>query len=333
MDIELIGKPYTHHAVHSGYHQLAARMNRESVWKVPSETGLRIGDIRRYLNGWYGIEQALQERGLAETSWGRSLDLVHFIYGESDFRVFGVQRQHRPRVIASYHQPEAVLRHTGIDEEVIRSLDAIVIMSESQRPFFERMHGNAIYRVLHGIDLEFFSPGELGQSEDFRILTVGQWLRDFDLYFRVAVKAATMGLPLQFRLVSRPLPIPKALIPSNCTLLTGLSDVELRDEYRKAALLFLPLLEATANNSLLEAIACGVPYVVSDVGGVREYVDETGGLLLKEEDEATWLEALMSLGQTGRKREAHSHAARALALRHDWTVAANAMDALYNSIA
>ncbi len=61
------GKPYMQHAEHSGYYQLAPKMGREVVRNLPSETGPRIGEVRRYLNGWYRVEQALQEYGLAES--------------------------------------------------------------------------------------------------------------------------------------------------------------------------------------------------------------------------------------------------------------------------
>jgi glycosyltransferase involved in cell wall biosynthesis len=45
--------------------------------------------------------------------------------------------------------------------------------------------------------------------------------------------------------------------------------------YNDSRLLFLPLIDATANNSLLEASACGVPVITSDLPAVREYTDDS----------------------------------------------------------
>jgi glycosyltransferase involved in cell wall biosynthesis len=51
------------------------------------------------------------------------------------------------------------------------------------------------------------------------------------------------------------------------------ADDELRELYRRASALLLPLRDAVANNSILEAIACGLPVVTTDVGAVREYLE------------------------------------------------------------
>jgi glycosyltransferase involved in cell wall biosynthesis len=45
--------------------------------------------------------------------------------------------------------------------------------------------------------------------------------------------------------------------------------------YNDSRLLFLPLIDATANNSLLEAAACGVPIITSNLPSVKEYTDDS----------------------------------------------------------
>ncbi len=61
-------------------------------------------------------------------------------------------------------------------------------------------------------------------------------------------------------------------------IFSGIDDSQLRDKYRTASLAVLPLQDCTANNSALEAMSCGLPIVVSDIGGIRDYVTEDFGV-------------------------------------------------------
>lgn len=54
--------------------------------------------------------------------------------------------------------------------------------------------------------------------------------------------------------------------------------------YWKATVLFQPLIDATANNAVVEAMSCGVPVVATDVGGLSQYIDQTRGILCKDGD-------------------------------------------------
>ena len=58
------------------------------------------------------------------------------------------------------------------------------------------------------------------------------------------------------------------------TMLPRLSDEEVREEYRQADLLCMPMLDSAANNVFLESMACGTPVMTNRVGGVPEYVAE-----------------------------------------------------------
>lgn len=52
-----------------------------------------------------------------------------------------------------------------------------------------------------------------------------------------------------------------------------ISNEQLLYLYNNSRLLFLPLKDSTANNSLLEALACGVPVVATDLPGIKDYTN------------------------------------------------------------
>jgi len=85
-------------------------------------------------------------------------------------------------------------------------------------------------------------------------------------------------------------------------LVGTVSNKNIIDYYRKADISLMPSMEEGFPRVLLEAMAMGVPYVASDVGGVREISSETACRFLVKPSDAEMfahkLEALMSEKET-----------------------------------
>lgn len=99
--------------------------------------------------------------------------------------------------------------------------------------------------------------------------------------------------------------------------------------YRSADVLFLPVTNATANNSILEALACGTPVISTLVGGIPDYVDDESGWLLPVGDVAGHVNLIASLHGNRELARKRRQAARIQALKFDWRLVAEQMIALY----
>ena len=135
--------------------------------------------------------------------------------------------------------------------------------------------------IPHGIDTDQFRPSEDTNTQDqrLRLLIVGEHMRDWATMHAMADFCAARRLPVEF----------DAVIPgyarahftgcANVRLHTGVPEGTLIALYQRADALLLPVTGATANNSLLEALACGTPAITTNVGGMTDYVDDASGWL------------------------------------------------------
>jgi glycosyltransferase involved in cell wall biosynthesis len=100
------------------------------------------------------------------------------------------------------------------------------------------------------------------------------------------------------------------------------ADIEpetLRDLYQQSTLLFLPLIDAVANNSIVEAMASGLPVVTTDVGGVADYVPKAAGELCPPDDVFSHARAILSWLGNRKRLENAAGVSRAFAKEHlDW---------------
>jgi glycosyltransferase involved in cell wall biosynthesis len=122
------------------------------------------------------------------------------------------------------------------------------------------------------------------------------------------------------RLIAPRFLLPPGLNLGLVELVTELSDEQLLEEYRRAWVVLLPLVDATANNALLESMACGVPVVVSDVGGIRDYAGLECGALCLPRDAQAHGAATIELLLDSPRRAAAGQAARTRAEICAWPI-------------
>ena len=97
-----------------------------------------------------------------------------------------------------------------------------------------------------------------------------------------------------------------------------MDDNALRGLYRKATLLLLPMQHATANNALLEGIACGLPVVATRLPGLAAHVPGREAILVEGNTVDGFVEAILKVVRDDGYRQQMAKAARRRALELDW---------------
>ncbi|HEY1434709.1 MAG TPA: glycosyltransferase family 4 protein [Thermoanaerobaculia bacterium] len=182
-------------------------------------------------------------------------------------------------------------------------------------------------RVIHpGIDPNFFSPAPARESGPvLRLVVVGSLLW---------VKGATYALEALRRLVDRGLRVELSIVgdgPARQRVLYAIDDLGLRDHVvllgvlppiavrdrlQQSDVFVLPSLSEGFCNAAVEAMACGLPVVMTNCGGVREGVtDGVEGFIVPVRDPDAMAAAIERLAADEALRERMGRAGRARVLR------------------
>jgi glycogen(starch) synthase len=109
----------------------------------------------------------------------------------------------------------------------------------------------------------------------------------------------------------------------------SLSDDELRSAYQRSSVALFALTDATASNAVLEALASGLPIAATDVGGIRDYLDDESAVLCPVGDGRALGDAIGVLLADPAEAERRARAARERSLRFDYRFVARELAKVY----
>ena len=292
---------------------------------------------RYYGSEWNALVPWLDERRLLREIRREAPRIVHFLWAEfAHPKRAPAYHREGARLVGTFHasarkQPD-VIRNRAVFEV----FDAITLMSASQKPFFvERgMREDRIHVILHGVDTDFFKPGQDARGKDgepLRALLVGKTERDHDFAAAVMKRAPRGVVELTVCTSREHAKLYYQDVP-NVRLASWLSDEELREAYQRADLLFMPVHDCAANNAVLEAMACGTPVMANRVGGITEYVSEEAGILMDGKKTDDWIDALRSYVNERTQLRRKGDAARSQAVALSWRKVAISYHGLYERL-
>lgn len=300
-----------------------------AAWLTPFREAVRSG-IRHGRMPWYKLSDLSAEANALEDCLADGIDVVHFLDGEhcGQFlpRLANNGRLPRLRTVATFHQPPAWARDL-VNRQLLREFDAVVLVSPSQQSFFrEHVPADKLHVILHGVDTTFFRPASTpsNQTKQISCITSGHWLRDWEAFKGVArlMSDVTFIVVADLRFDNLP----------NVVTYSGVSDDALADLYRSADILFMPLVESTANNGLLEGMASGLPVVATDLEALRAYLPEMEASLVEAGAVGKYAESIRRLQHDIDLRHEMGRQARSRAEQLDWRIVVHRYEEVYAKV-
>jgi D-inositol-3-phosphate glycosyltransferase len=226
--------------------------------------------------------------------------------------------------LADGDRPEPTARAIG-EAQVVATADRLIASTDDEARQLIDLYDadpDVIATVAPGVDLDVFSPGDVGAArarlglptDAVVLLFVGriQPLKAPDVLLRASAQLIRRDPSLRERLVVAVVGGPSGTgleHPEHLSVLAtdlGIADItrfappvpqpELADWYRAATLAVVPSYNESFGLVAVEAQACGTPVVAAAVGGLRTAVaDGRSGLLVAGHDPAPWASAIGSL--------------------------------------
>jgi len=185
----------------------------------------------------------------------------------------------------------------------IKASSFVATCTDANRLYLECLGSETnIHKIYHGIDINFFRPAEmLPQATKPVILSIGRFVekKGFDYLLNACSMLVSKGFQFRCRIIGERGDRYEALIDQIKSLgLEGYvilegpkAHYELLPIYRQSSMFVLPcrIVEDGDRdgipNVLVEAMACGLPVVSTEVSGIPELIkNEQNGLLVKPQD-------------------------------------------------
>lgn len=277
-DIWTFSFAFEHHGKFSAFHRLADYLPEE-IHKVQVAfpwSQFMPKPLRNRMRVFYLV--SAEKRLIRQASQAQPR-LIHFFYPENCFLTGPFQKSFKGKTLLTLHQPQSVLPSFKTSFQgksflqTAKNADLLIALSPHVVRAYQSTFLNKRIQVIpHGVDTDFFRPQKKEKPFPL-ILTVGNWMRDFNLWAQVAGKFLIDKRTEKFCLLTNPENICRFQIKKtqNIFFRHGLGDQEIRDLYNQADCIFLPLLDAVANNALLEALALNQRILVTNLPATKYY--------------------------------------------------------------
>ena len=339
--IVFVDREFAHHGQYSGYKQLVRYVEGSSLYAgrlpsrwVPDSLIYRLPGLHPR---WYNRRSLEIEARLLVTAATTKGLVFHFLYGEHSYRFVGRINRWlgtRNRIVATFHQPSEFFEVRRARLAHIRELDAAILVNSNQRSFFDTvLSSDLVHVVPHGVDVDYFCPPRLRRVRpSIRCLTVGTNYRDFDSYVKVIrnLNRSHLKNAVEFVIIGEERYAHYFVGLDNVRFISNISDRDLLAYYQASDFMVLPLSAITASNALLEGMACALPIIITDVPGVRDYVNEQSAILVSSKNDEEMTEYVQTLvGDPQRRIELGERARQHVVANFDWRFIAKRVANVY----
>ncbi|WP_158824939.1 glycosyltransferase family 4 protein [Mucilaginibacter lacusdianchii] len=206
---------------------------------------------------------------------GTSHDVSHILYADGNLKLFETFNK-KNNLFGTIHFPVSFWKKERLKQlEYLNN--GIILYKEELEQFGEYTNPNRMKFIRHGVDTNFFKPGPTQDVNKKKVLFVGSFLRNFDMFLQVYnMIESNLSREFEYHFIvpghqRGHAALQKLSAFSNVFFHEKLTDEEMLWYYQTSYVLLMPMDDSGANTAIIQAISTGLPVITTDVGGIRSY--------------------------------------------------------------
>jgi len=343
-DLAVVGFKFRHHGKYSGYDQIVNYLN-PSIYldrgKFDYTTPLLL-NIRGGNRVNLFLEKLRDQKFFSELykiCQNPKIKVIHFLYPENTLAFCPFEIPNNKIVIGTFHQPQVYFRDiftNSVQNELaiknFRRCNRAIVLGNNELEEFTKITGiKQVDFIPHGLNTIRYKPMNYKRKQN-HILFLGNWLRDFECAAGVFTELVRLNPNTKVMVVCNKENHQYFTGIKNVQCLSGISDDHLLMLLQTCSLLFLPLKSATANNAIVEAAACGLPILTTDLLSLEDYITLPTNMkfsLEMHEDYLALAMKILALLGSGRDLEEGGELLAQSSIKLNWELIAKQTEELY----
>jgi len=220
-----------------------------------------------------------------------------------------------------------------MSKKIWRNAKAVVANSDGLRNLaLASSPAQKIAVIPNGIDTRLFTPVlSKKKSAKLQLISTGRLIERKGYAYLIEAIAGDKSVSLKLvgdGNLAGQLSALSSSKKANATFLGKKDQAAVIKELQRADVFVLPSMNEGMSNSVLEAMACGLPIITTDVGGSAELISDNGFIV--EKTSSSSIRSALEKYKDARLLAVHGKASRKLALKMSWASVAGAYNEVYS---
>src|SRR5690606_13298618 len=207
MKINRLGNKISWFGKYSGYECISDYFPDGTLVEVtaPDENFIHkiIGKLYKSFKKW----NVKSTEVYAELSFIKKMNnslISHILYVENHLHTLSLNKIRKKILIGTIHLPFSVWRQEELNQ--LKYLEnAIILYEEELDKFSKYVDRDKLHVIRHGVDISFFKPDKSKVIDKNKIVFIGHYLRNFEMFIEVydLLQDMEIGKNLNFHLIIR----------------------------------------------------------------------------------------------------------------------------------